>query len=168
MSLAEDFLGDFDMEMAKSRQTLERLVDEELDWRPHPKSWTMGELGSHLANLLNWTESTMTADSLDVSPESPPPPRQSAESREEALEMFDASVAAARAAIANASDETLRSTWSLMSEGNVLFAMPRISVLRAFILHHAIHHRAQLGMYLRLCDLPMPALYGPSADESGM
>ena len=166
MALSEALLPEFDHEMANTRRTLERVPEDKFTWKPHAKSGTMIWLASHLANLPGWVGITMEQSSFDMAPggkEMPPPPP--AGSHKELLEMFDKNVAAARAAIAAASDAQLLTTWSLMSAGNVILTMPRIAVLRSFIMNHSIHHRAQLGVYLRLNDIPVPALYGPSADE---
>jgi uncharacterized damage-inducible protein DinB len=126
----------------------------------------MGSLATHLANLPHWAVMTVEQDTLDLAPggvpvKTPTPVR----SRQEALEIFDRNVAAARAAIARAHDEHLMKPWSLMLNGTSLVTRPRIAVLRRFVLNHIIHHRAQLGVFLRMNDLPVPGIYGPSADE---
>lgn len=169
MAFSDALLPEFDHEMANTRKSLERIPEAKLAWKPHKKSMTMGDLANHLAVMPSWAVETITKDSLDVAPPGGPPyesPRAS--SRNALLEMFDANVAAARAAIAGASDEHLSKPWSLRSGGKTLFTMPRIAVLRSFIMNHNIHHRAQLGVYLRLNDVPVPAIYGPSADEGQM
>ncbi len=169
MSIAESLLPEFDMEMANTRKTVERLPNGKFSYRPHDKSYSLGELASHLVNILNWVEMTLNQDSFDVNPdggESYTTPQGS--SAEELVKWFDASVATARKAIASASDETMMKPWSLKSGGETIFTMPRVAVLRSFIMNHLIHHRAQLTVYLRLNDVPVPALYGPSADEQIM
>lgn len=169
MGLSEALVPEFDHEMANTRKTLERIPQETLDWKPHKKSMAMGDLAAHLAQIPGWAVEAINTDSLDVAPPGAPPqqmPRP--KSWKEVLETFDKNVAAARAAIGGASDAHLLEPWSLLAGGKTVFTMPRIAVLRSFIMSHSIHHRAQLGVYLRLNDVPVPAIYGPSADEGGM
>ena len=168
MGLNEALLPEFDHEMANTRKTLERVPEDKLAWKPHDKSGTMGWLATHLANLPMWVNSTLDKDSLDLAPQGVPvAPMAPAKSRKEVLEAFDKNVAAARGAIAKASDAHLLKSWSLLFGGKTMFTLPRIAVLRSFVMNHSIHHRAQLGVYLRLNNVPVPALYGPSADEQG-
>ncbi|HYP53127.1 MAG TPA: DinB family protein, partial [Pyrinomonadaceae bacterium] len=139
------------------------------DWRPHEKSMTMGELASHLANLPSWAVLGTSSDSFDLRPVDAPPPRTpQAKTSAELLETFDKNMAAARAAIAGASDEHLMQPWSLLSGGKTVMTLPRVGVLRGFVMNHTIHHRAQLGVYLRLNDIAVPSIYGPSADEGSL
>ena len=168
MGLNQALLPEFDQEMAGTRRSLERVPEGTFGWKPHEKSMTMGQLAVHLAVIPGWVGVMLGQDSLDVAPPGGPawePPR--ADSPKEVLEIFDKGVAAARAAIAAASEEHLMKPWSLLSGGKTVFTLPRIAVLRSFIMNHTIHHRAQLGVYLRLNNLPVPAIYGPSADEGG-
>lgn len=166
MSIAESMLPEFDHEMAGTRKTLERIPDDKLSWKAHPKSNTIGWVGSHLAEIPGWVEGTLTRESWDFSPPGDPPYRTPIlESRQQILEKFDSNVAAARRAIAATTDEALKKPWSLLYQGNIIFTQSRLDVLRSFILNHMIHHRAYLCSYLRLNDIPVPALYGPSADE---
>jgi uncharacterized damage-inducible protein DinB len=166
MPMIDAILPEFDHEMANTRRVLERIPEDRLDWRPHPKSWTMGALATHVANLPTWTVETFGRDELDLMPggKAPAPPAP-VKSPEELLAKFDASVAAARAAMASASDAAMFQPWKLLKNGAPVLSLPRAAVLRSFILSHSIHHRAQLTVYLRLCDIPVPALYGASADE---
>jgi uncharacterized damage-inducible protein DinB len=167
MSISESLLPEFDQEMANTRKTLERIPDDKLAWKPHEKSYTMGALATHIATIPGWAQPTIEQDDLDLAPPGAPPYQVlPINSRQEALEKFDTNVAAARAAIAGASDEHLSRPWSLLAGGQTIFTMPRTAVLRGFILSHIIHHRAQLGVYLRINDVPVPSIYGPSADES--
>lgn len=168
MAIIDALLPEFDQEMANTRRVLERVPDDRLDWRPHPKSSTMGALATHLAMLPGWTVETLHRDELDLMPvgKEPPPRPEEAKSREELLSRFDVAVGGARAALAEATDAALFENWRLLSAGNQLLSLPRAAVLRGFVLSHMIHHRAQLGVYLRLNDIPVPAIYGPSADES--
>ena len=166
MGLSKSLLPEFDNEMANTRKTLERVPDDKFDWKPHKKSTAMGGLAGHLANLPSWGTLTVDADSFDLAPGGQPVQTPSLSSGKEVLAKFDENVAATRAAIAGASDEELFKPWTLLSNGNTLLTMPKIAVLRNFVMNHMIHHRAQLGVYLRLNDIPVPSIYGPSADEN--
>jgi uncharacterized damage-inducible protein DinB len=169
MAINQALLPEFDHEMANTRKTLERIPEDKFGWKPHEKSMTLGRLSGHIAELPGWVAFTIKQDSLDIAPVGAPPQQGvTAKSRQEALDMFDAKVAEARAAIAGASDEQLMKPWSLLSGGKSIMTMPKIAVLRGFVMNHTIHHRAQLGVYLRLNDIPVPSIYGPSADERGM
>ena len=166
MSIADSLIPEFDHETANTRKTLERVAQDKFDWKPHQKSWAMGGLATHLANIPRWASFTINQDSLDLAPAGGSPAKvPPATSLKEILETFDKNVSDARVAIAGASDEHLLKPWTLLSGGNIIFTIPRIACLRSFVMNHMIHHRAQLGVYLRLNDLPVPAIYGPSADE---
>jgi uncharacterized damage-inducible protein DinB len=166
MTYAETILPEFDQEMAKTRKVLERLPDDKLDWQPHPKSHTIGWNASHIADLPNWIVVTLTSPSLDFAPVGGEPyafPKLS--SGQEILEHFDRNVAAARKAITEVTDVDMAATWTLLRAGQPIFTMPRSAVVRGMVLNHLIHHRAHLCVYLRLNDLPVPGMYGPSGDE---
>jgi uncharacterized damage-inducible protein DinB len=163
MPLNQALLPEFDHEMATTRRLLERVPDDKLGWKPHDRSMTMGQLATHLATLPHWSESIMAEDSFDVAT-APPTPKLA--SRQEILGAFDQSAAAARKAIAGASDESMMKPWSLVAGGKTVFSLPRVAVVRGFIMNHVIHHRGQLSVYLRLNDVPVPSIYGPSADEN--
>jgi uncharacterized damage-inducible protein DinB len=166
MGLGQALLPEFDHEMAGVRRTLERVPEEKFDWRPHPKSGTMGSLASHLATLPAFAVRAIETESFELAPGGKPPSGPpKLKTRQEVLETFDTNRNAARAAIAGASDEHLMKTWTLLYNGKTVLALPRAGVLRGPFMNHTIHHRAQLGVYLRLNDVPVPALYGPSADE---
>lgn len=160
--LSQAMLPEFDQEMANTRKSLERVPEEKLGWKPHEKSGTMGWLANHVATIPRLAVFTIEQDSVDVATVPRPSP---AKSRQELLDTFDRQVAAARAAIAGVSDERLLKPWSLLLSGRAIFTLPRTAVLRSFFMNHCIHHRAQLGVYLRLNNVPVPAIYGPSADE---
>jgi uncharacterized damage-inducible protein DinB len=166
VSLSESLLPEFDHEMANTRRVLERIPEDKLDWKAHPKSNSMGWVGMHLAEIPGWVDVTLNQDSLDIAPAGGEPYRTPpAVSVQAILERFDKNVAAGRAAIAAASDDQFGRPWSLLMGGQTIFTLPRAAVLRSFVLSHAIHHRAHLCVYLRLNDIPVPALYGPSGDE---
>jgi uncharacterized damage-inducible protein DinB len=163
MSIAESLLPEFDLEAANTRKMLQAVPDDQIDFKPHEKSWKMRELMTHIVGIPEWGAQTIETESLDFTNYAPPPP---VKSREEALELFDANTSKARVAIAGATDEAFFQNWSLSGNGQVFFTMPRIAVLRSFVMNHAVHHRAQLGMYLRLLGAKVPGMYGPSGDET--
>jgi uncharacterized damage-inducible protein DinB len=169
MPIAQSLLPELDQEMAGTRKTLERIPEDKFDWRPHPKSFTMIALATHIANMVGWGGDVIKEDSFDVAPPGAEPYREEpAGSVAALLAKFDRNYAKFREALAGASDETLMKDWSLLAGGKVIFTKPRAVCLRGDVLNHLVHHRAQLGVYLRLNDAPVPALYGPSADEGGM
>jgi len=166
--IRDALLPEFDQEMANTRKTLERCPEDKYGWTPHPKSFSMSALATHIATMTGWAADVIEKDSFDIAPPGAPPYKQDpAASRQELLAKFDTNVSAARAALAGASDEHLAKTWSLLSGGQTILSMPRIACIRSFVMNHTIHHRAQLTVYLRLNDVPVPAIYGPSADEQG-
>ena len=169
MPLSQAILPELDHEFANTRKTIERVPDDKLGWKPHEKSFSMGDLATHLAEMPGWAMVILEQDSFDVHPPGGATyQRPKVNSRKEILEMLDKNLATARAVLAKVSDEQLMKPWSLLNGGKVTMTLPRIAVFRSFVLNHNIHHRAQLGVYLRLNNLPVPALYGPSADEGAM
>ncbi|MDZ4783323.1 MAG: DinB family protein [Planctomycetia bacterium] len=167
MNYAELILPEFEQEMASTRKALERVPDDKLDWQAHPKSHTIGWNANHLAEIPGWVAGTLQGDSWDISPPGSEPYRTpSLPSRAAILESFDKNVSAARKAIAAAPDASMQDNWSLLMGGRTIFTMPRASVIRSFVINHTIHHRAILLVYLRLNDVPIPGMYGPSGDES--
>ena len=166
MTYAETVLPEFDQEMANTRKVLERIPDDKLDWQPHPKSHTFGWNANHLANLPDWIVHTLTKPSLDIAPVGGEPYKMpTLASRAEILEIFDRNVTAAREAIMAATDQDMGSMWTLSRAGKPILTMPRSAVVRSLVLNHIIHHRAILCVYLRLNDIPVPGMYGPSGDE---
>jgi uncharacterized damage-inducible protein DinB len=166
MRYAETILPEFDRETANTRKVLERVPENKLDWHAHLKSHTIGWNANHLAEILGWVEGVLTAPSWDIAP-SGGEPYQSPKltSPQAILDLFDRNVAAARNAIAAVKDDQMGEPWSLLKAGTPLFTMPRAAMIRGFILNHLIHHRAILCVYLRLNDIPVPGMYGPSGDE---
>jgi uncharacterized damage-inducible protein DinB len=167
MTIAEMLLPEFDQEMATTRRVLERVPDDKLAWKPHAKSFSMGDLASHVANMIKWAEDTMDKTEFDIATVTPEEMNKAAKSREELLSWFDANSAAARKALEK-SDADYGVPWSLKRGPAVMFTMPRYTCIRSFVLNHVIHHRAQLSVYLRLNNIPVPSMYGPSADEGNM
>lgn len=166
MTIGTNLLPEFDNEMAGTRKVIERVPDAKLAWKIHDKSNTIGWVASHLANLPSWATMTIETDSLDVMPKDGEPFKEpSLESIDEIVAAFDQNVARARKLLESVSDEELHKPWSLLKTGETIFTMPKIAVLRTWVMNHIIHHRAHLCVYLRVNDIPVPALYGPSADE---
>jgi uncharacterized damage-inducible protein DinB len=169
MAISQALLPEFDAEMANTRKTLERVPADKFGWKPHQKSFTMGALALHLATMAGWAKDTMEKDTFDIAPvggQPYQPPK--AETTAELLALYDKGIASARAALAGASDEHFMKPWSLLSGGKTIMTLPRVAVIRTFVMNHCIHHRAQLGVYLRLNDIAVPSIYGPSADEGQM
>jgi uncharacterized damage-inducible protein DinB len=166
MALRDALLPEFDQEMAATRKTLERVPESKLSWKPHPKSGSMGWLAGHVANLPGWGTITLKETGFDMSPDGKPfvPPPEPKSSKE-LLETFDKHAKEFRAALAAANDADFAVGWSLLNHGKAVFTMPRAACLRSFVFNHIVHHRAQLGVYLRLNNVAVPAIYGPSADE---
>ena len=164
MAIKDSLLPEFDSEMATTRRVIERLKEDKYDWAPHEKSMKAGRLASHIAEMTVWGTIGITQDSLDLAGghES-----FNAASREELLAAFDRNVAECRKAIEGAGDQTFMQSWSLMNGSDTIMTLPKIAVIRTFVLNHIIHHRGQLSVYLRLTDTAVPSIYGPSADESG-
>ncbi len=162
-------LSAFDQIVAGSRAVLAVVPDDQLDWRPHEKSWTLGELATHLANLPTWTMATLSVSEFDISPaDGGPPPLAALTTSAELVDALERSAAAARSAIEGCSDADLASPWTMLVAGEARFTLPKGTVLRTFIMDHMIHHRAQLGVYLRMLDVPVPQLFGPTADFPDM
>jgi uncharacterized damage-inducible protein DinB len=165
MSIAEGLLPEFDRETGITRRLLERIPDGQFAWKPHEKSMTLGRLAEHLAELPGWAKVAIDQSGIDMAtprpPEYVPPPTRAA-----VLEMFDKNVAGARAALTRKSDAELMAPWTLKAQGKEVFTMPKAIVLRSFVMNHLIHHRGQMSVYLRLQNVPVPSMYGPSADEA--
>ena len=169
MSISAALLPEFDQEMANTRKLLACVPEELPEYKPHEKSMTLGRLAGHVAELPNWAVNTIRLTTLDLTPAAGEGFKAFfATTRAGLLETFDKNVAEAREAIAGASDEDLHVIWSLVFKGHTVLQMPRIAVLRSVVMNHLIHHRAQLGVYLRLNNIAIPGMYGPSADEGRM
>lgn len=169
MSYAESILPEFDQEMANTRKVLERIPADKFDWKAHPKSNTIGWNANHLAEIPGWAEGTLKQSAWDIAPVDGEPYRSpKLSSTPEILDLFDRNVASARRALEAVTDEEMGAEWSLLKAGTPLMTMPRVAVIRNFVLNHTIHHRAHLCVYLRLNDIPVPGLYGPSGDDPGL
>lgn len=163
MTFVETLVPEFDHEMGVTRRVLERVPEDRFAWKPHQKSMSLGELATHVATIPSWGVPTLNQPELDLGGQNLSTP---VSSRADLLARFDTNVADTRTALLGKSDAEMLAVWSLKNNGQRLFTMPRLSVWRGFVLNHLIHHRAQLGVYLRLNDVSVPAMYGPTADEA--
>ncbi|MBS1516427.1 MAG: DinB family protein [Bacteroidetes bacterium] len=167
MQLNEGLIAELQHEAVSTRKMLERVPADKFGWKPHEKSMTLGRLASHIAEIPGWTNETINQDVLDFAKMEYKPFEPN--SAEELVKFFDDKLASALDTLKNnATDENLMGMWTMKNGETVYMTMPRIAVMRGFVLSHLIHHRAQLGVYLRLLDVPIPSSYGPSADEGQM
>jgi uncharacterized damage-inducible protein DinB len=165
MALKDSLLPEFDHEMGSTRRILERVPEGDFAWKPHDKSYSLGQLSTHVANLPTWLNVTFDYSEFDATklpeearPKVPP-------SRAELLKRFDENVKAGRAKLDAQSDAAMYAPWTFKNDGHAVFTMPRVAVVRSFVMNHMIHHRGQLTVYLRLRNVPLPPIYGPTADE---
>ena len=165
MPINEWLLPEFDHEMVTTRKLLDRVGDETFAYKPHDKSFAMGSLAIHIARIPTWTKITIDQDSLDLA--APGSTETAPKTKTELVTLFDENVRVAHDAIAAVPDDVLFKPWSLMNGTTTLLTMPKVAILRSFVMNHLIHHRGQLSVYLRLNNIPVPSIYGPSADESG-
>ena len=151
-------------EAANTIKMLKTVPEEKLDWRPHPKSMTLGRLASHLSDMMHWMTVTLTTDELNFATSNYR--TNIATSSQQLVQQFEDAYHQALETLKSASDEVMREKWTMRNGDHIIFELPRVAVLRSFSLSHLIHHRGQLSVYLRLLDVPVPGMYGPSADES--
>lgn len=163
MRMIDAYLPEFDREMGATRRLLERVPFDNPEWQPHPKSMSLLKLTTHIIDLPNHVLRTMTGTEFDAG--APREQRPPVTSTVELVARFDEIVAAARAELVGKTDPELMVPWKLLLKGREVFTLPRIGVLHKLFLHHLIHHRGQLSVYLRLRDIPLPPIYGPTADE---
>ena len=166
MSIAQSILAEYEQEAATTRTLLERVPEDKFDWRPHDKSMSLARLAGHIAESPEWVGAIMDEEEIDFAAEvdySTSTP----ESGEQLLETFDRAVSAFCEKMAGYSDEDFMVTWTMKKGDQVLGQMPRVAVVRMFVLNHHYHHRGQLTVYLRLLGVPLPMVYGPTADEQG-
>ena len=159
-------LPEFDHETATTRLLLERVPEDKASWRPHVKSMSLGELAAHVASIPAWAPVTLKETEFDTNPIGGQPyVSPQFETTAKLLETYDRGIKAARAMLAATTDGEMMVAWTLKSGGRMMFNMPRAAVFRSFIMNHTIHHRGQLSVYLRLCDVALPPIYGPTADS---
>jgi len=162
MAIADMLLPEFDHEMATTRKLLERVPEGHFDWKPHGKSFSLGQLAQHVATLPWWGQVTLQQTEFDVAAN---PQLAPVATRAALLDLFDRHSAATRQALVGKTDAELMAPWALKNDAATVFSMPKVTVWRSFVMNHLVHHRGQLSVYLRLQDVPLPAMYGPSADE---
>jgi uncharacterized damage-inducible protein DinB len=162
MSISQTLLPEFDQEMANARKLLELVPENQLAFKPHEKSMALGRLASHIAEMPSWGAHTLQMELLELESGQQP---FNAQSREELIAAFDKGVAEARALLESTTDEDWAKIWTMKFGGQVVISQPRAHVYRGVVMNHLIHHRAQLGVYLRLNEVEIPGMYGPSADE---
>lgn len=162
--IAEGLLPEFDQEMAVTRRLLERAPAQAFGWTPHPKSFTLGKLATHLSRIPHWGDRILTQPDYDLvlSSTPAPPPHESVPA---VLQSFDLAVATVRGLLTTLSDAELTAPWQLKRKGEILLTVPRVAAFKSFVINHIVHHRGQFSVYLRLQDVPLPPMYGPTADE---
>ncbi len=165
MAVKEALLPEFDHEMGTTRRLLERVPEEEMAWKPHEKSFSLGQLAAHLANIPTWVVPTCDLTVFDLASLGEDLRTRQPSSKADVMSAFDVNVAKARKTIVDQTDASLAVMWTLQNQGEDVFTMPRIAALRSFVMNHSIHHRGQLTVYLRLRNVPLPSIYGPTADE---
>lgn len=166
MSLGQILSAELDHEAASIRKMLERLPNEKFSWKPHEKSMTLERLAGHIVEMVGWTRQTLTQDELDFSKFDYKPKEY--KNASEMVADLDKNVSEAVEILTNTTDETMAESWTMRNGEQIFFEMPKAAVMRAFVMNHIVHHRGQLSVYLRLLDIPVPSIYGPSADEQPM
>jgi uncharacterized damage-inducible protein DinB len=165
-TIATAFIAELEHEAKVAREVLSRIPADKFDWKPHEKSMPFGRLASHVAEMFAWTPSTLTQPELDFSKFDYKPFEPT--STEELLEFLDKNVAEAIEALRITTNEQFMENWTMRNGETVYFTMPKVAVMRSFVMNHIVHHRGQLSVYLRLNDIAVPSIYGPSADEGQM
>jgi uncharacterized damage-inducible protein DinB len=162
MRLVDSILMELEQEAQTTKRVLDRIPENKLAWRPHPKSYSLGQLALHIASAPGNVAGIAAQDTAEAPNFSQP----EAKSRQEVLDTFSRSLESAKATLKNMDDARLASPWSLTKNGRVVMSVPRIGFLRSVLMNHVYHHRGQLSVYLRMLDVPVPSIYGPSADEN--
>ena len=162
MAIIDSILMEVDQEAKTTQRVLDRIPEDKLAWKPHAKSYSLGQLALHIARAQGALAEAVSKDSHEISSFVQPEPA----SRKEVLDTFTQSTASANQLLAKLDDARLLSTWTATRNGKVILTMPRIAFIRAIMMNHIYHHRGQLSVYLRLLDVPVPSIYGPSADEN--
>jgi uncharacterized damage-inducible protein DinB len=164
IAMVQPMMGEIEQEAATTRRVLERVPADKLAWAPHPKSMTLGQLALHVAAIPGAISKLAQADEIDAAKANFDPP--SPKDVDEVLAALDASVQAAQEYLSGISESAAMGNWRLLANGKELFAVPRIGMLRSIMLNHWYHHRGQLSVYLRILEVPIPVIYGRSADEN--
>ncbi len=162
MRLVDSILMELEQEAQTTKRVLDRIPDDKLAWKPHPKSYSLGQLALHIASVPGSVAAAVVPDSMEVPNFSQPEPK----SRQEVLDTFSKSLESAKDTLKKMDDARLTSMWRLTKNGKVLMSVPRIGFIRSILMNHNYHHRGQLSVYLRMLDVPVPSIYGPSADEN--
>lgn len=167
MSLSSSFLPEFEREFANTRKMLELIPDEHLSWKPHEKSMDLGRLAWHVSDFPHWCLDTLKTPGMSITAEDAEKNRDvwKGKKRADILERFDTDLREAKAAVEGTDDEAWMTNWKMEWMGRTIVDMPRVAVYRGMVMNHMIHHRAQLGLYLRMLNIAIPGMYGPSADE---
>jgi uncharacterized damage-inducible protein DinB len=165
-TLGTAFLAELEQEAKVAREVLSRVPADKFDWKPHDKSMSFGKLASHVAEMVGWTGPTLDHPELDFAKMDYKPFEP--KTTEELLEFFDKNLAEAVQVLNNMTDDRCMESWSLRNGEKIYFTMPKIVAMRSFVMNHIVHHRGQLSVYLRLNDIAVPSMYGPSADEGSM
>ena len=165
-NLTDAFIGEMAHEAETTRKLLERVPEDKLDYKPHEKSMTLGRLASHVAEVAQWAGTIANDDLFDMDAMDYKPPECS--TQKELLDLFNSSIETFNGALKGKTDEHMMGIWKMKAGGNIALEMPRVVCLRSFVMSHLIHHRGQLSVYLRANDVPLPSIYGPSADDPGM
>ena len=165
MPVIDALLPEFDREMGLTRRLLERVPDGQFEWRPHPTSVNLGRLAEHLTEMPLWATITMTRDGIDMTTPRPPD-YHSPDTKAAVLAQFDTHLKAGRANLVGKTDPEFMAPWTLKAGGKEMFTMPKIVVMRNFVMNHMVHHRGQFSVYLRMLGVAVPSIYGPSGDES--
>lgn len=163
MRMIDPLLLELDRECSATRKCLERLPGDKLAWKPHERSMSLGQVAGHLATIPAWIGGSLLDEGYDFAKGMERPPLDSVEA---IVAFFDASVKGAKGAMAQLDDTRAMGEWTLSKDGQALFAMPRIALVRTILLNHSYHHRGQLTVYMRLLDVPVPPIYGPTADDN--
>jgi uncharacterized damage-inducible protein DinB len=162
MRLVDSLLMEIDQEAQTTKRVLDRIPEDKLAWKPHPKSFSLGQLALHIASAPGSVAAAVVPDSMEAPNFSQPEPK----SRQEVLDTFSKSLESAKDTLKKMDDARLTSMWSLTKNGRVLMSVPRVGFIRSILMNHIYHHRGQLSVYLRMLDVPVPSIYGPSADEN--
>ncbi|NOT48223.1 MAG: hypothetical protein HOP17_10810 [Acidobacteria bacterium] len=165
-NIASALIAEMQQEAAVARTCLERVPADKFDWKPHEKSMTFGKLAVHIAEMFNWTAVTLQQSELDFSKFDYKPLEPA--TTDELVEYLDKNVAEAIDVLRNTTDDVFMENWTMRNGETVYFTLPKVAVMRSFVMNHIVHHRGQLSVYLRLNDIAVPSIYGPSADEGQM